>query len=496
MATVLGKPSFYLPGGPGPRRLAKRFSDKIQGLLTPTIVHRPKPSNGIQGTHLLESSSSTFTPSSGAMPYQRRFKRSRVTYRRGRKAYASRYSRSRRVLGGRRRRTYRRTFRGRFRNLRRGRRFVARRGRGRGRRVRRYRNGPGWTYRTNVRPWPPTHGSGSGLHADSWYSSFDDGGTVDGVELPAPTPVVTGNLYPTQPAPTGTYTPGSHPPYLTVGALGNTTHPFFHTNVAFRLGDFPAAHIADYWDKYRFWRFGKCTVQFTCRAVASTFSSADLAALSGLAQGGATIRRGGDAVFCVTASSGPVPLTQGYTGANGDRYTNAQAKAYLSFHPFYRIINMDPARRRKFASIRRDMSLGMKPVTLKFTPKVAAPKLLLNWTSLSGVNNVFPPNNSFEPSNRYRYPRRPAQWHTTVSDYQSDYVDPSEADDHFIYQPHHGFCVSFRPGSWTEDLFPVLTYRVWVRVHFKGAIRSPGVAAQSSMNFMDQMNFSGPQVSF
>lgn len=137
----------------------------------------------------------------------------------------------------------------------------------------------------------------------------------------------------------------------------------------------------------------------------------------------------------------------------------------------------------------------MKPVTLKFVPKVAAPKQIVRYGALTTVDGAFPEDDLEIPDVGLRYPRRRSAWHPTTSERQDDAVNPLEPDDNFIYAPHHGFCVSFRPGSWTEDLFPVMTYRVWIRVSFRGSVRAqPDDIYSSLKNRYQQMNYAGPQL--
>lgn len=306
----------------------------------------------------------------------------------------------------------------------------------------------------------------------------------------------------------GTYAAGTNGPYNTGDSkLGNEYHPFFHTNLSFQLGSFPAFYMQPFWDLFTFWKFGRCVIQFYNRPSVPTYDTATAVdASSSVIQNTPAYSRGGDAVFCRTSKTGPIPLTTGYTNAGGaGLYTNAEAIAALHLHPFYRIINMAPSRRRKFAVIRRNMASGMKPVTFKFTPTCVNTVSHGVWYSTSATKedeykHAYPATSGQLPTQNYRYSRSRARWNRVIDRHTATIVNPTDPattnDDNTLFAPYHGVCVSFRPGSWTEARFPGLLYRMWVRVLFKGKQRPFAVGTLSDKNYMTQMNYGGPQINY
>lgn len=374
---------------------------------------------------------------------------------------------------GARRSVSRRVFRRgvtRSRGLRRGRRF--------GRRVRRSgvraRSSIGSTLKTNVRAWPPSNGVTSGIYAQSVYGSFSSAPgdasspSVNGVA------VVSNGLYPTTPAPST---------FSDNGLAGISFHPWFHTNLAFRLADFPASFYTSWYRSFRYWRFGRCIFQFAGRGAANVYSGADAQGTPSEIVSNPGVARGGDLCFTVTSKTGPVPLAYGFYGS----HTNADAISQLHNFPFYRLINAPAALRRKSTLIRRNAAFGMKPVVLKFIPRRYKPVLQYNY----GVGNTPYPATSVEISST-RVDRRQTgpPWNPTYDLRQDNAVGIFLPDPFSPYEWYHGVSVSTRPGSWTKTLFPYLSMRVWVRVHFK----SRRIIRDSENQTYEQMNFGGPML--
>lgn len=475
--------NYFVPGATSGK---KRLPQAIKLAVDPSISRS-------------STSSSSATAGSGFMArgYRRLGNKRRRTYSSKKRAY----SRSRSRYRGRSRVSTRRG-RGRLVLRRRGRRSYGRR-----RKLYRRGDGSGWTYRTNERPWPPTDSGVAitpGIISYSLYGQIDMQSGEAGNPIAPTIPVTTGPLYVTTPPPTAAaYVPGTPGPYSHgVTAIGINYAPFFHTNIAFSLSTFPAFALAPFWDLYKQVRVGRVVMQFNVRgAIPTTNVWAASGSSTTTTMQNPSFSRGGDAVFCLTSRTGPLPLPRGYVDP-ANLYTNGEALANLNLHPFYRVINMDPGRRKKFAVIRRNISMGMKPVVFKFQPR-CVDRVSLQTYYGAGVqpskDTTWPASDLVLPGSRNRYWRRSPMWHDIINTRQVDYVDPGtdnvKADETLNY-PYHGVAVSFRPGSWTESLFPQLIYRVWIRVHFRGRQRPLDGSAGLPKNQLQQMNYEGRQIMY
>lgn len=470
MSSVLGKPSWYLPGGPGPRRLASKWLRVLRGKgsvsLTPAYANLSHTRSGA----LYGQSPSISAPTS-SMP--RRYKRSTRfgARRRLRRRVGRRVRRTK--LGRRSRRVLRR-------RLRRG--------------VRRSRGGGGfsWSFKTNVRSAYPSQGVNSGIVNLSYFGSLNSNPANAGALVPQCLNVDSNGVYPTTPAPSV---------YAEDGLLGIEQHPWFLYNFAVRLGDFPAVPLANLFQRYRQWTISRIVVQYTGRAAANVFSGE-------AAQGTPTeiianpgVGRGGDIAFVNTARSGPLTIPIGY-GTLGlpNRFTNQQAFEDLPNHPYYKVQNMPLSRRRKYVQIRRDVAFGMKPVVMKIVPRRNGVRWERSYTastnvsSPSAIDAAFPISNTvraqeIELSRRSKY-----RWNDTFNWVQNNPVDPDAENTRAVYEPHYGWAMVTRPGSWTKMLFPFLNMKVWVRVRFRGLTVTDPSPDTTNLYMYTQMNFAGPML--
>lgn len=421
---------------------------------------------------------------SESRPSKRPATNAMVTRLKGRRP-RPRFSRRRRPL--RRRTTRRRVGRraaGRLvrrrglRRLRRGR--VIRR-----RRLRRSRRGryPGWTYRTNPRPWPPANGAAAGTYTDSVYGQYSSDPSVASTAVPAAVSVVTDGLVPT--APDSSSSTG----YLLSPALGRTLHPWFLANYSFNLGSLPAFNVSAWLSRYSRIRIGKCTMRFSCRASLPTVGAGALGGNPGIA----SLSRGGDVAFVCTRKTGPLSIPVGYVGGV-NAYANQDAIANLQDFPYYRVKNAAPRLRRRTAVFRHEAAFGMKDVVMSFTPCYHR----LRVVSYSSADVAFPVDDPGSTSDRFvpSRPLRPA-WVDMDNLFQSHLFSPDApaVNSHThpnLSTPYHGVAVVTRPGSWTTGCFPFMTVRTVVRVHFSRprTPHVPGYYSTTQHKFI-QMNYGG-----
>lgn len=401
-----------------------------------------------------------------------------------------RFKRSTRFGGRRRlrRRVGRRTRRTRL--GRRSRRVFRRRFR-RGVRRSRGRSGFSWSFKTNIRSAYPTYGVNSGIVNQSFFGVLDSNPANSSVLVPPTLSPQSNGIYPTTPAPSV---------YAEDGQLGITKHPWFLYNFAVRLSDFPAVSLANLFQRYRKWAISRIVVQYTGRAAANVFSGE-------AAQGTPTeiianpgVGRGGDIAFVNTARSGPLTIPIGYGVDASHRYSNEQAFGNLPNHPYYRVQNMPLSRRRRYVQIRRDVAFGMKPVVMKIVPRRTGLRWERNYTASTNNTNptaaqrAFPYENAQRAQEVEMTKRSKYRWNDTYDWIQEHTFDPNQQNVRAVYEPHYGWSMVTRPGSWTKMLFPFLNMKVWIRVRFSGLIVvDPQIVPAIEDEFF-QMNFAGPML--